>query len=60
MGRRPKVRGVAMNAVDHPHGGGEGKSKGGRPSVSPWGKSAKVREVFLLVYGHILCRKNLR
>ena len=37
IGRRPKVRGVAMNAVDHPMGGGEGKSSGGRPSVSPWG-----------------------
>merc|ERR1712138_260567 len=36
-GRRPVVRGVAMNPVDHPHGGGEGKSSGGRPSSSPWG-----------------------
>ena len=36
-GRRPKVRGVAMNPVDHPMGGGEGKTSGGRPSVSPWG-----------------------
>lgn len=36
-GRRPIVRGVAMNPIDHPHGGGEGKSSGGRPSVSPWG-----------------------
>nr|YP_011008088.1 ribosomal protein L2 [Dictyotopsis propagulifera]WBP69954.1 ribosomal protein L2 [Dictyotopsis propagulifera] len=39
LGRRPKVRGVAMNPVDHPHGGGEGKTSGGRPSVTPWGKS---------------------
>ena len=38
MGRRPKVRGVAMNPVDHPLGGGEGKAAGGRPPVSPWGK----------------------
>jgi len=38
LGRRPKVRGVAMNPVDHPLGGGEGKSSGGRPPVSPWGK----------------------
>lgn len=39
MGRRPKVRGVVMNPVDHPHGGGEGKSPIGRPSpVTPWGK----------------------
>lgn len=35
--RRPKVRGVAMNPVDHPHGGGEGKTSGGRPSSTPWG-----------------------
>jgi large subunit ribosomal protein L2 len=38
MGRRPQVRGVAMNPVDHPLGGGEGKSSGGRPGCSPWGK----------------------
>ncbi len=37
MGRRPQVRGVAMNPVDHPLGGGEGKSSGGRPGCSPWG-----------------------
>ncbi len=40
-GRRPKVRGMAMNPVDHPHGGGEGKSKSGSHPVSPWGKGAK-------------------
>ncbi len=39
LGRRPKVRGVAMNPVDHPLGGGEGKASGGRPPVSPWGKA---------------------
>ena len=39
--RRPTVRGVAMNPVDHPHGGGEGKTSGVRPSVSPWGKLTK-------------------
>ena len=38
MGRRPRVRGVAMNPVDHPLGGGEGKSSGGRPPVTPWGR----------------------
>ena len=38
---RPHVRGVAMNPVDHPHGGGEGKTSGGRPSVTPWGKPTK-------------------
>jgi len=40
-GRRPKVRGVVMNPVDHPMGGGEGRSSGGRHPVSPWGKLAK-------------------
>jgi large subunit ribosomal protein L2 len=38
LGRRPRVRGVAKNPVDHPLGGGEGKSSGGRPACSPWGK----------------------
>ena len=38
LGRRPTVRGTAMNPVDHPHGGGEGKAKGGRHPVTPWGK----------------------
>jgi large subunit ribosomal protein L2 len=37
-GKRPSVRGVVMNPVDHPHGGGEGKTSGGRHPVSPWGK----------------------
>ena len=40
-GWRPHVRGVAMNPVDHPHGGGEGKTSGGRSSVTPWGKPTK-------------------
>ena len=40
-GKRPTVRGVAMNPIDHPHGGGEGRTSGGRPPVSPWGQSAK-------------------
>jgi large subunit ribosomal protein L2 len=38
LGKRPQTRGVAMNPVDHPHGGGEGKTSGGRHPVSPWGK----------------------
>ncbi len=42
-GRRPKVRGVAMNPVDHPLGGGEGRTSGGRPPVSPWGKLEGVK-----------------
>jgi len=41
MGRRPHVRGMAMNPVDHPLGGGEGRSKGGKHPVSPWGQPAK-------------------
>lgn len=41
LGRRPRVRGVAMNPVDHPMGGGEGKSSGGRHPCSPWGQLAK-------------------
>jgi len=41
LGRRPHVRGTAMNPVDHPHGGGEGKTKGGRHPVSPWGQPTK-------------------
>ncbi|MBB3951269.1 50S ribosomal protein L2 [Aureimonas jatrophae] len=41
LGRRPHVRGVAMNPVDHPHGGGEGRTSGGRHPVTPWGKPTK-------------------
>jgi len=41
LGQRPIVRGVAMNPVDHPHGGGEGRTSGGRHPVSPWGKPTK-------------------
>jgi large subunit ribosomal protein L2 len=41
MGKRPKVRGVAMNPVDHPHGGGEGKTSGGRNPVTPWGQPTR-------------------
>ena len=44
MGRRPSVRGVAMNPVDHPMGGGEGKSSGGRHPTSPWGLLAKGKK----------------
>ena len=42
-GKRPHVRGVAMNPVDHPMGGGEGKTSGGRPPVTPWGKKEGVK-----------------
>ena len=41
LGKRPSVRGVAMNPVDHPHGGGEGKTSGGRHPVTPWGVPTK-------------------
>jgi len=51
LGRRPKVRGVAMNPVDHPHGGGEGRSSGGRHPSTPWGVSTK---------GHKTRKKNHR
>ncbi|MEW6740670.1 MAG: 50S ribosomal protein L2 [Nitrospirota bacterium] len=43
LGKRPHVRGVAMNPIDHPLGGGEGKSSGGRPACSPWGKPEGVK-----------------
>ncbi len=42
-GKRPKVRGVAMNPVDHPLGGGEGRSSGGRPPCSPWGRPEGIK-----------------
>ena len=44
LGRRPIVRGVAMNPIDHPHGGGEGKTSGGRHPVTPWGKLTKGKK----------------
>ena len=44
LGKRPKVRGVAMNPVDHPHGGGEGRTSGGRHPVTPWGKPTKGKK----------------
>ena len=43
-GRRPVVRGVAMNPIDHPHGGGEGRTSGGRHPVTPWGQSTKGKK----------------
>ncbi len=44
LGRRPSVRGVVMNPVDHPHGGGEGRTSGGRHPVTPWGKPTKGKK----------------
>ena len=61
MGRRPRVRAVAMNPVDHPMGGGEGRSSGGRHPCSPWGQSAKglkTRKVNKLSNKFILSRKK--
>jgi large subunit ribosomal protein L2 len=43
MGKRPHVRGVAMNPIDHPLGGGEGRSSGGRPPCTPWGKPEGIK-----------------
>ena len=43
LGKRPAVRGVAMNPIDHPHGGGEGRTSGGRHPVTPWGRPTKGR-----------------
>lgn len=60
-GRRPKVRGVAMNPHDHPHGGGEGKSSGGRHPVTPWGvptKGYKTRKVNKLSGKYIIKRRE--
>jgi large subunit ribosomal protein L2 len=60
LGKRPHVRGVAKNPVDHPHGGGEGKSKGGRHPVSPWGKLTKGKPTSFLrkTTNILLKRKN--
>lgn len=44
LGKRPVVRGVAMNPIDHPHGGGEGRTSGGRHPCTPWGKSTKGKK----------------
>ena len=44
LGKRPVVRGVAMNPIDHPHGGGEGKTSGGRDPVTPWGIKTKGKK----------------
>lgn len=48
QGRRPIVRGVAMNPIDHPHGGGEGKTSGGRHPTTPWGKLTKGKKTLTL------------
>ena len=61
LGKRPKVRGVAMNPIDHPHGGGEGKTSGGRHPVSPWGvptKGYKTRNNKKISNSLIIRRRN--
>ncbi len=61
LGRRPKVRGVAMNPIDHPMGGGEGKSSGGRNPTTPWGKPTKgykTRKKGKLSGRYIIRRRN--
>jgi len=57
-GIRPTVRGVAMNPVDHPHGGGEGKTSGGRVSSTPWGKLTKGKKTRKKVNKFILVRSK--
>jgi len=62
-GVRPVVRGVAMNPIDHPHGGGEGKTSGGRPSVSPWGiltKGQPTRSRKKALTHVVLTRRNVK
>lgn len=49
LSNRPKVRGVAMNPVDHPHGGGEGKTSGGRHPVTPWGRLTKGKKTVKVI-----------
>lgn len=60
LGRRPHVRGVAMNPVDHPHGGGEGKTSGGRCSVTPWGFLTKGRKTRLINSSRLELKKFYR
>ena len=58
LNKRPTVRGVAMNPIDHPHGGGEGKTSGGRSSVTPWGKPTKGGKTTRSKNKLILTRRN--
>jgi len=61
LGKRPKVRGVVMNPVDHPHGGGEGRTSGGRHPVTPWGvptKGYKTRKKHHRTDKYIIRRRN--
>jgi large subunit ribosomal protein L2 len=64
LNKRPHVRGVAMNPIDHPHGGGQGKSKGGKPSVSRWNipskgyRTRKFRTRFILRTRRSVAKKH--
>lgn len=58
LNKRPHVRGVAMNPIDHPHGGGEGKTSGGRPSVTPWGLITKGPKTRSLKKNNLLIAKH--
>eukprot|EP00622_Pseudochattonella_farcimen_P006927 FR742804.1.p1 GENE.FR742804.1~~FR742804.1.p1 ORF type:complete len:282 (+),score=-4.65 FR742804.1:21-866(+) len=58
LNKRPSVRGVAMNPIDHPHGGGEGKTSGGRPSVTPWGFPAKGSPTRKKPLHHLIIKKK--
>ena len=59
LGKRPSVRGVAMNPVDHPHGGGEGKSSGGRHPVTPWGVPTRGYKTRIRKYSdHLIIKRR--
>jgi large subunit ribosomal protein L2 len=58
LNRRPTVRGVAMNPIDHPHGGGQGKTAAGRPSVTPWGKLTKGQPTRKSQKHHLIIKKR--
>lgn len=58
LNKRPIVRGVAMNPIDHPHGGGEGKTSGGRSSVTPWGKPTKGGKTSRSKNKHIIVKNS--
>jgi len=57
LGKKPVVRGVAMNPIDHPHGGGEGKTSGGRCSVTPWGKLTKGKKTVRKIRSKLIIKR---
>jgi len=56
-GIRPTVRGTAMNPIDHPHGGGQGKTSGGRCSVTPWGRLTKGKKTVLKTNKYVVVKR---